>query len=74
MAATGTITRIRDSEKLAVKCYTKDEILKKEEEVEDVKKLRSVIKGLTDISKIPEDLKDIYYVDVYLPVAISKVQ
>lgn len=72
LAATGTITRIRDSEKMAVKCYTKDETLKKEEEVQDVKKLRSVIKGLTDISKIPEDLKDIYYVDVYLPVAISK--
>ncbi|XP_063437683.1 uncharacterized protein LOC134718824 isoform X2 [Mytilus trossulus] len=72
LAATGTITRIRDSEKLAVKCYTKDETLKKAEEVADAKKLRSVIKGLTDISKIPEDLKDIYYVDVYLPVAISK--
>lgn len=72
LAATGTITRIRDSEKMEIKCYLKDDTLKKEEEVQDVKKLKSVIRGLTDISKIPEDLKDIYYVDVYLPVSILK--
>lgn len=74
LAATGTITRIRDSEKMEIKCYLKDDTLKKEEEVQDVKKLKSVIRGLTDISKIPEDLKDIYYVDVYLPVSILKVK
>lgn len=72
IAATGTITRIRNSEKMEIKCYTKDETLMKEEEIKDVKKLRSLIKALTDIRKIPEDLKDIYYVDVYLPVSILK--
>lgn len=59
---------------MEIKCYLKDDTLKKEEEVQDVKKLKSVIRGLTDISKIPEDLKDIYYVDVYLPVSILKVK
>lgn len=59
---------------MEIKCYTKDETLMKEEEIKDVKKLRSLIKALTDIRKIPEDLKDIYYVDVYLPVSILKVK
>lgn len=58
---------------MKIKCYLQDETLMKEEEAQDAKALRSFIKGLTDISKIPEDLKDIYYVDVYLPVSILKV-
>ncbi|OPL33857.1 hypothetical protein AM593_08200, partial [Mytilus galloprovincialis] len=72
LAATGRITRVRHSEKMEVKCYTKNDILKKTVEVQDVKKMRSVIRKLTDISNIPEELKDIYYVDVYLPVSILK--
>lgn len=73
LATTGTITRIRNSEKMAIKCYLKDETLIKEEEAQNVKQLRALVKGLTDIKTIPDDLKDVYYVDVYLPVPILKV-
>ncbi|XP_052084422.1 uncharacterized protein LOC127721667 [Mytilus californianus] len=72
MASTGKITRIRDSEKIEIKCYLKDETLKKEEHIQDIKKLRSIIKRFTDINTIPDDLKDIYFVDVHLPVSILK--
>lgn len=72
LATTGTITRIRNSEKMGIKCYLKDQTLMKEEEVQNVNDLEALIKGLTDIKEIPEDLKDIYYVDVYLPVPILK--
>lgn len=58
---------------MSVKCYSKDATLKKDIYVPDVKKMRSVIKGLTDIRKMPEDLKDIYYIDVFLPVSMLKV-
>lgn len=45
----------------------------KEEVLQDFKQLKNLIKRLTDIAKIPTDLQDIYYVDVYLPVPILKV-
>lgn len=64
VATTGTITRIRHSNKLQFKCYLKDETLKKEEKVQDLKKLKSVIEKYTDINNLPDELKDIYYVDV----------
>lgn len=72
LATTGTITRIRNSEKMGIQCYLKDETLMKEVELQNVKDLKAFIKGLTDIQEIPEDLKDIYYVDVHLPVSILK--
>ncbi|XP_071138510.1 bacterial dynamin-like protein [Mytilus edulis] len=71
-ATTGKITRIRNSEKMEIKCYTKDDILKKQEEVKDVNKIKSIIRKLTDINKNPNDKQDIYYVDVNLPVPILK--
>ncbi|VDI56812.1 Hypothetical predicted protein, partial [Mytilus galloprovincialis] len=69
-ATTGKITRIRNSEKMEIKCYTKDDILKIQKEVKDVKKMRSIIRKLTDINK--KLLQDIHYVDVHLPVPILK--
>ncbi|CAG2190744.1 unnamed protein product [Mytilus edulis] len=69
LAATGKITRIRNSESMKIKCYSKDETLLKEEDVQDEKELKSSIKRLT---KIGDDLKDIHFVDVYLPVPILK--
>lgn len=55
---------------MKIKCYSKDEELLIEEDVQDEKKLKSSIKRLT---KIRDDLKDIHFVDVYLPVSILKV-
>lgn len=59
---------------MEIKCYTKDDILKKQEEVKDVNKIKSIIRKLTDINKNPNDKQDIYYVDVNLPVPILKVR
>lgn len=71
---TGTITRIRNSEKMSIKCYAKDAALLQEEEAQDIKTLKSFIKRFTSFKNIPKDLQDIHFVDVYLPVSILKVQ
>lgn len=68
------ILRIRDSEKMEIKCYLKDDTLIKEEEVQNLKTLRSIIEGRHDICNISDDLKNIHYVDVFLPVPILKVK
>lgn len=73
LATTGPIIKIRDSETMKIKCYLKDSILEREEEVTDFKKLKSIIKELTDISTHPADMDDIYCVDVYMPVSLLKV-
>ncbi|XP_052085101.1 uncharacterized protein in xynA 3'region-like [Mytilus californianus] len=72
LATTGKITRIRDSETIKIKCFTKEETLKEEKEVDDIKKLRSIIEKLTEIQIASQDGQDKYFVDVYLPVPILK--
>ena len=74
LAATGRVCRIRNSETLMIKAYTKDEVQKRDEKFQDVKQMKSMIKTLTDIKKIPENEKDIFYVDVFLPVPVLKVK
>lgn len=74
LATTGKITRIRDSETIKIKCFTKEETLKEEKEVKDIKKLRSIIEELTKIQISSQDGQDQYFVDVHLPVPILKVQ
>ncbi|XP_076114880.1 uncharacterized protein LOC143082838 [Mytilus galloprovincialis] len=69
-AATGTVCRIRNSKKLQIKAYTKEEELKREEHPNDMKRFKSVIRTLTDVEKINADMKDLFYVDAYLPVPL----
>lgn len=73
-ASTGKIIRIRDSDEMAIKCYTKKDILKTEEHGLDLKQMKSILKKLTDIDKITPDLQDIHYVDVLIPMPILKVK
>ncbi|XP_062599080.1 uncharacterized protein LOC134260545 [Saccostrea cucullata] len=71
VAATGKICRIRNSETLACKYYTKQDEMKKEENAEDLKELKKMIKRGTDVeSMTEEDRKEIYFVDVLLPFQI----
>lgn len=72
LPATARICRIRNSEVLAIKAYTKDEQLKKEEQAEDIKYLKSLVKKWTDMGKYTKDMEDIYFVDVFLPVPMLK--
>lgn len=59
LPTTCKITRIRDSEKFELKCYSKDGTIKKIEEVKSVKKLKNVINKHTNINENPVDLTDI---------------
>lgn len=73
-ASTGTITRIRNSKELGLKCYSEDQLLEKHGNIQDIKTLKSVIKKFTGIKNSEKDLKAINYVDVYLPVPFLKVK
>lgn len=55
---------------MEIKCYSKDDTLIKEEEVQNFKTLRSIIRELD----IPGYLRNMYSVDVFLPVPILKVK
>lgn len=59
---------------MEIKCYSKDDTLIKEEEVQNFKTLRSIIRELDNISEIPGYLRNMYSVDVFLPVPILKVK
>ncbi|CAC5373772.1 unnamed protein product [Mytilus coruscus] len=72
LPTTGKITRIRNSQTMKIRCYSKDETITKEKEVQDVKNLKSIIKNLSHIQMRSRYLPDIYFVDVYLPVPILK--
>lgn len=67
IANTGTICRIRNSETMMVKLFTKDDVLIQNVQTADVNELKSAIKKYTNINN---EVKDVYYVDVYLPVKI----
>ncbi|XP_076108776.1 bacterial dynamin-like protein [Mytilus galloprovincialis] len=69
-AATGKVCRIRNSDDMQIKAYTYDEKLIKDEQVNDFKEFKYVMKTLTDLKRIPEELKDVFYVDAYLPVPL----
>lgn len=68
LAATGTVCRIRNSELMSIKIYTKDEQLIAEETADDLNELKHLIKKYTDVERNPPEM-----VDVYLPVPILKV-
>lgn len=52
LAATGTVCRIRNSEQMKVNVFTKDEVLKKEVQIEDINQLKTTIKEFTDMRKL----------------------
>ncbi|CAC5409423.1 unnamed protein product [Mytilus coruscus] len=73
IAATATVCRIRNSKVLMLKAYTKEGLLLKDEEFENIEHMKSVIKEYIDISHIKQDIKEsVFYTDVYLPVPILK--
>ncbi|XP_062597114.1 uncharacterized protein LOC134258579 [Saccostrea cucullata] len=68
VACTSKIYRIRSSDKLACKYYTKQDELKIEVYVRDLKELKKLIKRGTDVGSMnEEDQKSIYFVDVFMP-------
>ncbi|XP_062589290.1 uncharacterized protein LOC134250941 [Saccostrea cucullata] len=71
VACTSKIYRIRNSDKLACKYYTKQDELKIEVYVRDLKELKKLIKKGTDVGSMnEEDQKSIYFVDVFMPFSV----
>lgn len=72
LASTKTVCRIRNSETMELRVFSKDDVLLKTVKADDIKQLKSTIKKFTDISQLQDEVPDAYYVDVYLPVPILK--
>ncbi|CAG2245293.1 unnamed protein product [Mytilus edulis] len=74
VTATATVCRIRHSNVLMLKAYTKEGLLLKDEEFDNIEHMKSVVNEYTDISHMKQDIKEsVFYTDVYLPVPILKV-
>lgn len=69
-----TICRLRHSTEMRINTYTKRKVLLEEQPIEKIKHMKSAIKRLTTNSKAECDIEHTaFYLDVYLPVHILKV-
>jgi hypothetical protein len=68
LASTAVVCRIRKSEKVQIKLYTKEETLLKIQEIADISLLRETLRKYTELDKMEQiNGKDIYFVDIYIP-------
>lgn len=74
LAATGTVCRIRNSESMSIKTYTKEECLLEEKNAKTLKALKSLIRRYTDVERNPPEIIDVYLRAPILRVILQSIK